>query len=104
MAVRLLPNRRGRLPGLVGVCLVAVLSLSANRLPADPPKAPPKKAEAAAPPSGVIRPEVWRQAATGPLQEGEIDRMVSAELRRAGIKPAPRTTDEQFLRRVWLDL
>src|SRR5690348_27356 len=65
---------------------------------------PAKKEAPAALPSGVVTPEMWRQAETGPLRPGEIDRLVSAELARAKIKPAPRTTDEQFLRRVWLDL
>jgi hypothetical protein len=101
MAARFLTARRGR---LLGVSVVAVLALLAPRLPADPPKTTPKKAEPAALPSGVIRPEMWQQASTAPLQPGEIDRLVSAELQRAKIKPAPRTTDEQFLRRVWLDL
>jgi hypothetical protein len=101
MAARFLTTRHGR---LLGVSVVAVLALSAAGLPADPPKTTPKKAEPAALPSGVIRPEVWRQASKAPLQPGEIDRLLSAEIRRANLKPAPRTTDEQFLRRVWLDL
>ena len=39
-----------------------------------------------------------------PLTAGEIDRLVAQELNKAKIKPAPLTTDEQFIRRVWLDL
>src|SRR5262249_42762445 len=41
---------------------------------------------------------------TTPLQSGEIDRLVNESLQKAKIKPTPLTTDEQFLRRVWLDL
>ena len=104
MAVRSFANNRGRLPGVAGISLVAVLALFAQHGFADPPKRAPKKSESAALPSGAIRPEMWEQAPTTPLQPGEIDRLVSAELKRASIKPAPRTTDEQFLRRVWLDL
>lgn len=41
---------------------------------------------------------------TTPFLPGEIDQLVERELKKAGIRPAPLTTDEQFLRRVWLDL
>src|SRR5262249_42512423 len=39
-----------------------------------------------------------------PLEAGEIDRLVGAALEKAKIKPAPLTSDEQFIRRVTLDL
>src|SRR4051812_17266144 len=75
-------------------------------LRAQPPKvaAAPAKEAAPALPSAAIPPAMWKAAPTGPLQPGEIDRLLSADLSKARIKPAPRTTDEQFLRRVWLDL
>jgi len=75
-------------------------------LRAQPPKvaAAPAKEAAPALPSAAITPAMWKAAPTGPLQPGEIDRLLSADLSKARIKPAPRTTDEQFLRRVWLDL
>lgn len=55
-------------------------------------------------PTGLISAEAWRSASTAPLAPGEIDRLLDAELKKADIKPAPRTTDELFLRRVMLDL
>jgi hypothetical protein len=55
-------------------------------------------------PSAPLVPEVWRATPKTPLQPGEIDRLLERELRQAGVTPAPRTTDEQFLRRVTLDL
>jgi len=66
--------------------------------------AEPEKKSAPALPTGTISAETWRAAATTTLQAGEIDRLISQELRSAGIKPAALTTDEQFIRRVWLDL
>ena len=104
MAVRPVANKRGRLPSLLGVSLVAVVALCAPRAYADPPHTTAKKAEPAALPVGTISPAMWQRASTAALQPGEIDRLVSAELRRTKIKPVARTTDEQFLRRVWLDL
>jgi hypothetical protein len=65
---------------------------------------PAKKAAPMALPAGTISDTAWKAAATSPLQGGEIDRLVTQELARAGISPAPLTTDEQFIRRVWLDL
>jgi len=35
--------------------------------------------------------------------KGTIDRLVDEHLAKAGVKPTPRTTDEQFLRRIYLD-
>jgi hypothetical protein len=77
-----------------------------GRAAADPPRAESaaKKAPTEALPSGVITPEMWRQAATGPLQPGEIDRLISQGQAKGKVTPAARTSDEQFLRRVWLDL
>jgi hypothetical protein len=51
-----------------------------------------------------ITPAEWKNASSVPLAPGEIDRLIDAELKAAGVKPAPRTTDEQFIRRVYLDV
>jgi hypothetical protein len=56
------------------------------------------------PQAGPIAPETWQNAPQSPLAPGEIDRLIGQELQRLSIKPAPLTTDEQFLRRVTLDL
>jgi len=55
-------------------------------------------------PTGQLDSAAWLKFSTAPLQAGEIDRLVSAELRKANITPAPLTSDEQFLRRVYLDV
>jgi hypothetical protein len=62
------------------------------------PVAPP------APQASLLKREAWQEASTTTVRPGEIDGLVAAELAKAGIKPAPLTTDEQFLRRVTLDL
>ncbi|MFL5342093.1 MAG: DUF1549 domain-containing protein [Gemmataceae bacterium] len=46
----------------------------------------------------------WKGVPTTSLQAGEIDRLVAKEQAAAKITPSPKTTDEQFLRRVMLDL
>jgi hypothetical protein len=63
-----------------------------------------KTAESAEASAGVIPPEQWLKAATTPLQPGEIDRLIARELEQTKVKPAQVTGDEQFIRRVTLDL
>jgi hypothetical protein len=65
---------------------------------ANKPVAPP------APPSALLTAEAWQQAPWTPLEPGEIDRLVAKELQASHRTPAPRTTDEQFIRRATLDL
>ncbi len=91
---------------LLAAGLLGLLALPVAHVNADPPKSSAtKKAPTAADlPSGVVTLEIWRQAATTPLQPGEIDRLLAHELAKSKARPAPRTTDEQFLRRAWLDL
>jgi hypothetical protein len=62
------------------------------------PIAPP------APRSALLTHEAWQNAPLTPLKSGEIDGLVNKELQATKISPAPRTTDEQFIRRVTLDL
>ncbi len=90
-------------PRSLVLALLGLLGLAVPPLGAQPAKPAPENKEVSLP-SGVITPEMWRQAATTPLPPGEIDRLVSQELQKAKIPPAPLTTDEQFLRRAWLDL
>jgi hypothetical protein len=54
--------------------------------------------------SALVSPEGWNKAEKIPLRPGEIDQLITTELRNDKITPAPLTTDEQFLRRVSLDL
>ena len=48
--------------------------------------------------------EEWKGVSTSPLQPGEIDALFAKEQAAAKVTPSPKTTDEQFLRRVMLDL
>ena len=57
-----------------------------------------------APKSSVLTEEAWQKAPLTPLEPGELDQLVSKELFESKIAPAPLTTDEQFVRRVTLDL
>jgi hypothetical protein len=52
----------------------------------------------------LMAPEAWRKAAWTKLQPKDIDRLISQALQQDKIAPAPLTTDEQFIRRVTLDL
>jgi hypothetical protein len=68
----------------------------------DAPKSAARKTSSL--PSGQLDSAGWLKFSTARLERGEIDRLVAAELAKAKIAPAPRTTDEQFIRRVYLDL
>ena len=81
---------------------VGGLALAAAQPSGDKKTTGPKKTDAS--PAGVVTPEQWQQASTSPLKPGEIDKLLAQELKKHGIKPAPLTTDEQFMRRVYLDL
>src|SRR5262245_27461655 len=96
----LTPTARRTVTALAG-CFLGVLAFSVTVAGAADPK---KSAGPAAPRSAVLKDEDWLKAPLGPVQPGEIDRLVTQELRTVGIVPAPRTTDEQFIRRVYLDL
>src|SRR5262249_25219098 len=66
--------------------------------PASRPTAPP------APRSALLTSDAWRNAPLTSVTSQEIDALVARELRESKIEPAPLTSDEQFLRRVTLDL
>jgi hypothetical protein len=89
-------------------CLCAALILSAPQAgAADRPVRGRQTWKQPAPPpprSAMLTLEDWQKAPLTPLESGEIDRMVAAELERTKISPAPLTTDEEFIRRVSLDL
>jgi hypothetical protein len=57
-----------------------------------------------APTSAWLAPEPWQETPLTPVQPEEIDRLIAAELKARNIVPAPLTTDEQFVRRLYLDL
>src|SRR5947207_5750588 len=52
----------------------------------------------------VLTNDAWRGQPTTPATPAEIDRLIAAELSKLKVTPAPLTTDEQFIRRVTLDV
>jgi Protein of unknown function (DUF1549)/Protein of unknown function (DUF1553) len=65
----------------------------------------PTKPIAPPPPrSALLTHEAWQAAPQKPLEDRELDRLVITELQQEKISPAPLVSDEQFLRRVSLDL
>jgi hypothetical protein len=91
--------------------LLSTLVLSSSRSDAAPPRpfrpfgaAQQKPVAPPAPRSALLTVEAWQKAPLTPVQAGEIDQLVAKELTATQIKPAPQTTDEQFIRRVSLDL
>jgi hypothetical protein len=87
--------------------LAAMLAATAIPAQADPPKKEPAPAAEKGViiyPTGYLRHEDWMKASTAPLTPAELDRLVNGQLKKANVEPAKRTTDEQFVRRVWLDL
>lgn len=60
-------------------------------------------------PALAIAPEpiptsAWKEAPKKAVTSAEIDAMIEAGLKKAGLKPGPVVSDERFLRRVYLDL
>jgi hypothetical protein len=72
--------------------------LPAKQTVAKKPLAPP------APRSAFLTVEDWQKVALEPMREGEIDQLVTKEVESAKVEPAALTTDEQFIRRVTLDM
>jgi hypothetical protein len=102
--------------GIVGLCLGTLL-IEAESQAAPPAKKPPQSGKKPgaqkpdtrptappAPRTSLLTNEAWANAPLSPVKSDEIDRLVGRELQADGLKPAPITTDEQFLRRVMLDL
>ncbi len=85
----------------VGLGAVALMIMAAT-MQADPVKTEPKKVVQL--PVGNLDTKDWLKYSTAKIAAGEIDRLVEAELAKLGVKPASKTTDEQFIRRVYLDL
>src|SRR5262245_13291668 len=104
--MHLFTTRRVRSVGMAA-WLAAMLAATAIPAQADPPKKEPAPAAEKGViiyHTGYLRHEDWMKASTAPLAPGELDRLVNGQLKKANVEPAKRTTDEQFVRRVWLDL
>jgi hypothetical protein len=71
-------------------------------------KTPAKKQEKTvappAPRSAWLTAEPWQETPLTAIQPEEIDRLLAAELKAKKLAPTPLTTDEQFVRRLYLDL
>jgi hypothetical protein len=93
---------------LVGGLMAVVASSHAADAPNNKKKAATPAAKKGparpAPKSSLLTHEAWQNASRGPLQPGEIDRLVAREQQHDPVELAPLTTDEQFIRRVTLDV
>jgi hypothetical protein len=97
-----------RLAGPLGTGLLAGLTFLGFLLAANTPVQAASKKSAAGDKgtfrAGPIPAANWLKASKSALQPGEIDRLINEELKSSKIQPAPLTTDEQFIRRLMLDL
>src|SRR5262249_55672633 len=66
--------------------------------------APPTKGGGRGITPSAVQEDAWKKAPKKAVPSAEIDELISKELKKAGLEPAPLTTDEQFVRRVYLDL
>jgi hypothetical protein len=64
----------------------------------------PKPEAKPAPRTSLLNSQAWLKAPVKPVSAAEIDQLINAELEQTKIKPAPLISDEQFIRRVTLDL
>ncbi len=88
---------------LVAMCGFAVVAVGGPALgQTQGGKTKPKESAAIA--MDVVSNAEWTTASTAPLTAPEMDKLITAELDRVKITRAPLTTDEQFIRRVYLDV
>lgn len=99
--MRLLHRTCATLAALLTLTALGGSALAAAQADGDK-KAPPKKTATST--AAAIPAEQWKQASTAALKPGELDALLAEQLQKHGVKPAPLTTDEQFIRRVYLDL
>jgi hypothetical protein len=93
---------------VVGLAGLTASPLGAAAPPVKKPVAPAnladKPARPPAPRSSILTSEAWAKAPSTAATPEEIDQLVTHELAASKVEPAPLTTDEQFIRRVMLDL
>jgi hypothetical protein len=84
--------------------LLLVLSTLVAAAP-DQPKKYPKPLAPSAPAEALLTHDAWRDVPATALEPGEIDRLLQAEFKESSLAAlSPESTDEQFLRRIRLDL
>jgi hypothetical protein len=76
----------------------------ADALHAQPAKDKTKAKPADTVAMDAVSAKEWADASTEPLKAAELDGMITSELAKAKIPVAPLASDEQFLRRVYLDV
>lgn len=93
-------------PSLIGLSLALVLGAGNPTAAAPPASRSDGKAEQAVERWVVVKDHEWRQPPLKSVTPGVIDDLVAKELRMNSnpVTPAAQTTDEQFIRRVTLDL
>ncbi len=84
-----------------GMGALALLTMAVT-MHAQPPRTEPKKQVQL--PTGCLDTKDWLRFSTAKLEPGEIDKLVEAELAKLSVKSAAKTTDEQFIRRVFIDI
>jgi Protein of unknown function (DUF1549)/Protein of unknown function (DUF1553) len=94
---------------ILGCCLAATVALPAPEAGAQvkkkqPDKSAPKPEAKPAPRAALLNSAAWLGAPLKPTTAAEIDQLINTELESTKISPAVLTTDEQFIRRVTLDL
>jgi hypothetical protein len=81
------------------MAMVLGLGLTAGLWAAAPPLKPDRSIVPA-----PVQEAVWKNASQKPITSAEIDELILKRLREARVEPAPVIGDEQFIRRVSLDL
>jgi hypothetical protein len=89
---------------LLGCVAASLAGQPATEKPAPPAKKGNQAVAPSAPPEAWLKSDAWKDVPATPLQPGEIDQLLAKEYRAAKVVVSPLTTDEQFLRRVGLDL
>ncbi len=93
---------RGPLVGLCVVLTLSILPISAQSYETTSTKKKQPTEEIFA--RAAVKAKQWREAPTTAVKPGEIDQMVDAVLTKIKAKPTPLTNDEEFIRRVYLDV
>jgi hypothetical protein len=104
-----MPLERATLRRHFAVLMVGLLAIGSSLAAAPKPKKKPAQRPEAPlaplpPRSALLKVEDWQKAPLKPATPAEIDELVAKEQQGSKVQPAPRTTDEQFIRRVTLDL
>jgi len=96
------PGKRSLLAGASLLAVLLVGSPAAGQFGKNFKKKAPDAVPA--PKSAQLTQDAWQNVPMKAVTAAEIDQLVHQELARNSIKPAPLTSDEQFIRRVSLDL